>query len=230
VIQKNDDGTISYLCSNKEWLLHYFNKLYPKIGAFEQNHELSNLDFVAWGNLSADDPILKDSKEIIAVNNGITLIEKIATGTRFYNLGNNNNATTVNDYIENLAILHEFIKIFAEKAQRLTQIAYDTRFILPSGKNNQLILYEQKAISQKLNRLYLDKDIFLTMREIECIEWYASGKTSVEISEILHISKRTVESHIDHIKQKTGCINLFQLGYMLARLKFKNFSYIPNPY
>jgi DNA-binding CsgD family transcriptional regulator len=44
----------------------------------------------------------------------------------------------------------------------------------------------------------------LSRREREVVELVAGGMTNVEIAERLFISKRTVESHIDHIKQKLG--------------------------
>ncbi len=37
----------------------------------------------------------------------------------------------------------------------------------------------------------------LTVREIECLRWIASGKTDAEIAEILVISQATVKFHVD---------------------------------
>jgi predicted ATPase/DNA-binding CsgD family transcriptional regulator len=44
----------------------------------------------------------------------------------------------------------------------------------------------------------------LSPREREVLELVAQGMTNVEIGERLYISKRTVESHVEHIKQKLG--------------------------
>jgi len=44
----------------------------------------------------------------------------------------------------------------------------------------------------------------LSAREREVVQLVARGLTNVETAEQLFISKRTVETHIDHIKQKLG--------------------------
>jgi len=44
----------------------------------------------------------------------------------------------------------------------------------------------------------------LTQREHEVVELVAEGLTNVEIAHRLFISRRTVESHVDHVKHKLG--------------------------
>lgn len=44
----------------------------------------------------------------------------------------------------------------------------------------------------------------LSDREIEALSWVARGKTSAEIAEILGVSKRTVDFHIDNARDKLG--------------------------
>ncbi len=44
----------------------------------------------------------------------------------------------------------------------------------------------------------------LNDREIEALTWVARGKTSVEIAQILGLSKRTVDFHIDNARTKLG--------------------------
>ena len=48
------------------------------------------------------------------------------------------------------------------------------------------------------------RDIQLNDREIETLTWVARGKTSLEIAQILNLSKRTVDFHIDNARNKLG--------------------------
>ncbi len=55
-----------------------------------------------------------------------------------------------------------------------------------------------------LSREKLLPDDLLTAREIECITWAAEGKSDWEIGQILKISSKTVNYHIENTKRKFG--------------------------
>jgi len=55
----------------------------------------------------------------------------------------------------------------------------------------------------------------LTVREIECLRWIASGKTDAEIAEILGISQATVKFHVDGARAKLDARNR---AHAVARL------------
>ncbi len=44
----------------------------------------------------------------------------------------------------------------------------------------------------------------LTAREIECLQWVASGKTDWEIGQLLGIAAATAHYHVEHAKKKLG--------------------------
>lgn len=50
-------------------------------------------------------------------------------------------------------------------------------------------------------------EIFLTKREIEILKWLADGKSSREISDILHIAFDTVNFHVKNVIAKFGTPN-----------------------
>jgi DNA-binding CsgD family transcriptional regulator len=47
-------------------------------------------------------------------------------------------------------------------------------------------------------------DAALTQRESEVLSWVAKGKTNRDIAEILGMSPRTVNKHLEHIFDKLG--------------------------
>jgi DNA-binding response OmpR family regulator len=63
-------------------------------------------------------------------------------------------------------------------------------------------------ISSRLRRVARDavwpRHIELAGREVETLTWAARGKTFAEIGEILGLSRRTVEFHLDNARKKLG--------------------------
>lgn len=57
------------------------------------------------------------------------------------------------------------------------------------------------------SKLLPETEIRLTARETSVLKWTADGKTSAEISEILGISERTVNYHINNVVEKLGTTN-----------------------
>jgi LuxR family quorum-sensing system transcriptional regulator SolR len=58
----------------------------------------------------------------------------------------------------------------------------------------------------------------LTAREIEVLRWTAEGKTSNEIAQILSISERTANFHINNVLVKLGALNKTQAAVKAAVL------------
>jgi DNA-binding response OmpR family regulator len=54
------------------------------------------------------------------------------------------------------------------------------------------------------------KLVGLNDREVETLTWAARGKTSAEIAQILGLSKRTVDFHIDNARDKLGVATRIQ--------------------
>jgi LuxR family quorum sensing-dependent transcriptional regulator len=58
-----------------------------------------------------------------------------------------------------------------------------------------------------LRRRQTTKNRLLTAREIEVLRWVANGKSAWEIGEILHITKRTVDEHVQTGVRKLDALN-----------------------
>ena len=58
----------------------------------------------------------------------------------------------------------------------------------------------------------------LTQREMAVLEWVAYGKTNRDIGEILSMSPRTVNKHLEHIYEKLGVETRTAAGAQFSRL------------
>jgi DNA-binding NarL/FixJ family response regulator len=56
----------------------------------------------------------------------------------------------------------------------------------------------------------------LNDREIDTLTWVARGKTSVQIAEILHLSKRTIDFHLNNARVKLGASTRTQAAIKAA--------------
>jgi DNA-binding NarL/FixJ family response regulator len=72
----------------------------------------------------------------------------------------------------------------------------------PVGLGEQMLLLQRRAEpSAAANRL---STAALTPREAEVLSWVAKGKTNRDVGEILGMSPRTVNKHLEHVFEKLG--------------------------
>jgi DNA-binding NarL/FixJ family response regulator len=60
------------------------------------------------------------------------------------------------------------------------------------------------------------KLVMLNDREIDTLTWVARGKTSAQIAEMLQLSKRTVDFHLDNARVKLGAATRTQAAIKAA--------------
>lgn len=139
-----------------------------------------------------------------------------------------NNSSINQSYLQNLGLLKQFINYFTEKVNthKNLKVGYDIKFKLDEQagffiRENALLLEEFKQKTQH-DRIYFDKDRYLTKREWECLYWLAQGKTLEEIAVVFNITLRTVKAHMINIKEKFALSNQFQLGMLYQELSKLN--------
>lgn len=82
-----------------------------------------------------------------------------------------------------------------------------------------LVQYAHAAMARLLApKLAPESQIALTAREKEVLRWTAEGKTAYEISQILSVTERTVNFHINNVIAKLGTSNKTQAAVKAAAL------------
>jgi DNA-binding CsgD family transcriptional regulator len=71
--------------------------------------------------------------------------------------------------------------------------------------NVEQIYTFKQGVPECISIKYHGKKILFSKRESECLVALAKGKTYKQIAQQLNISPRTVESHINSIKRRSGC-------------------------
>ncbi|MEK6734723.1 MAG: helix-turn-helix domain-containing protein [Pseudomonadota bacterium] len=115
-------------------------------------------------------------------------------------------------FLKNIPLFIKFIDYFKTQAADLIddsdkrKIAiFPKKFDIGLGENE----VDTNGFLNSINRPFLIKAhdghfTKLTKRETECLKIFANNKTAKEIANILNLSHRTVELHLEHIKQKLG--------------------------
>ncbi len=126
---------------------------------------------------------------------------------------NKNTDSKAQFYIQNSRLLEKFCDYFIIKAADLIsdndknklasyQHKFDISYLEVADNNTQQFLSE---ISNLKNHSLINKSgnlIHLTPRESDCISILMQNRTMKEIGKLLDLSPRTVECHIENVKQK----------------------------
>lgn len=227
------DGRRLWLTNNGAWTEHFYENNHYKVSAFEKMNEQYKSGFYLWSLLDGQQ-VFKDAREAFNIDHGMTVVNQLSDAYEFAHFGTTrDNHSIMHFYMNNKDILNRFILYFRIQAEDLIKTAYDNMILLPSPKK---MYYHDHTFNQQQNIIVKSctpvfpphkhqlsstyGNVLLTDREVICIEWLKKAKTANEIAEILQISKRTAEAHIDNIKRKLNCYNSFQLGYKLAQIDY----------
>ncbi len=81
-----------------------------------------------------------------------------------------------------------------------------------------IALYRRATTLYPLPELeYPAQGVRLTKRERQCLIWVARGKTSLDIAQILMITERTVQYHIENARTKLGAESRLQAVILAAK-------------
>lgn len=214
----NQDSSRALLTNNAEWIEHFYKtELYRSVETVNIEHLLPKGYFL-WSELNTDDAIYKEGREFFNIDNGITFVIKHKTYTYLYIFASTKNNPRINDfYLRNIDLLRQFILYFNDQAHDLIQLANSNPILLPEQqpwaqklqvKHNELIQQQRDNFYShiKINNYCLpggvQNDIILTKKQAECLGYLLTGATSKQIAKMMKVSPRTIEAHIDTIKDK----------------------------
>ena len=114
----------------------------------------------------------------------------------------------ITTYFTYLDELKQFCQHFKQQAKDLILACEQSPLILPWRNTDAL------AVNTQDNVKYVSRKA-LTPREQQICDLLIQGLTARQVSDNLFIECKTVEKHIEHIKQKFGCNKTSQVIYQL---------------
>lgn len=236
-VNVNKHAQFSAIGTNPKFTKYYFeNELYNNDIASNIN-ELG--DHVIWDLMPRCVQTEQMYKEaaLFDIRHNFTIIHKEKEETNCYHFSTHINNRAFNQtYLSNIDLLNKFIQHFRGKVNASKHLlsAYDMKFELTEKsrledfgfkETNSILELEKKrkAFSSHLEvnsprlkcAVILHKNtlkpITLAPQQMRCLLLLLGGKTNKEIARILHISYRTVEHHVDRIKDLLKVRNSKQL-------------------
>ena len=139
---------------------------------------------------------------------GFTYTEMIDNAQRQYYFGSDT-PLIYDNLINNVNLVRKLIKNFKDDNKQIINYFRDRKFNISEVKedyfNDININYKSDAeiFTANLHVLeLLDKDKRITDRELQCIQLYSRGMSANKSGKMLGISRRTVETHFNNVKQK----------------------------
>lgn len=212
-------GYYSYFGTNTQWnefcfdnaMLHQFSCLrHPKTLKTGIHLMKSNAE-------SGFKAVLDTAWEKFKINFNINLASTTSFGMEAFGFASQYNDSYADERMLNeLPVLKLFIQNFRNKNRKLFDILEDSQIDLASQlgtkfyerPNSLAIPLEREKF---LSRIGYEQFISLTAREKEILKYTANGFPCSYISNQLHLSKRTVESYLDKLKQKLDCYSKTEL-------------------
>lgn len=188
------------------WALDYINEKawYGFLRAIRET-PLNSLSYFLWSS-TPDCQILKVYREKFNFEKGLSIYKRDDHKIRAWNIvGDESIFFPTVMHTKALEASHEFVKCFSAQMDGLKkpphacfEFPWDIDMTLPSLASDASPLNAKKFLKVKENY------VALTPREWACLSHISQGKTAKEVGQILSISPRTVETHLNNIKVKTN--------------------------
>lgn len=230
-VQVDKQNQFSALGFEPEFVKLYLDKKYYRYDIHMAQTQ-QNESYIIWDNVER----VKESKQLyddfmdFDIGHTFTICQKHKDYTEYFHFSAKLGQEYMNhQYLLHLQQIKQFIYYFRDKIHTHQDLkrAYQVKFSIPkndagyfttAGANIVLPVDYDQAVAT--NRVFIDHNIYLTRKELECLHYLAMGKKSPEIAKILFITPRTIKAHIKNIKSKLNCKNQFQLGLKYAQIKF----------
>ena len=225
-----EDGTRIFLSDSAAWVKYFVDNNFFRISGYKKFTYIPK--FTLWKHWPKEDlefqQFMNDAKATFSHDNCLNIIQ---VRDNFLNSfcfrAHENNDQINNVFINNIEPIERFVEDFLLQANdiivrlELSKILIDEKKIIINNslkENYANISSIKTAVTHENQLLILDETgkKKLSLRESECIILRYRGLTNKLIAQKLNISQRTVEQHIENIKNKTSMYNIPNiLNYIL---------------
>lgn len=209
----HDTNERALLTNRPEWIdCFYRNGLYDSKGIAQVEQSLRRGHYL-WSDLDLNDPAYLLGREFFNIDHGVTFVIKHPKVTYLYIFAARREDHHMQYfYLSHLHLLKRFMLYFKDKAFDLIKSANQNRIAIPTASpiSDKKIICESMQYQDfyrhtQINKYYLlgeSEELYLTKQQAACAAYLVEGATAKECAKALNISYRTVETYIEHMKEK----------------------------
>jgi len=205
------DGRIIYLTNNYDWLLHRVEKLPWTSCTLKKEYHLfleKNFSCFLWAGQPDTEDLIYNHLYNFDIWNGLSIYEKYNNDLNIWGFASTLSNNTVLDlYINKTNLFAEWISAFKTTRVYLNRfnsiLKLDESSFIPK-KYATSHNHDIKKYSRAYNINISHTEINVTKRELESILLLSKGLSVKQVSAILQLSPRTVETYINSLKTKTN--------------------------
>jgi len=213
-----NDNSLINIHTNEKWMEVCMEKEYFKDDPFITKPNQLKTGFTLCACYPSEKFITGLLKEAYTygMHHGVTYAHKTPTGYQAISVDTSiDNVDMPNKIINNQKCIIKFMSYMERELQpafkKLASHAIDLNLLIEPNDNTKNISSQQT--DEKIRIKFLKQlgvvsnylDVSLTTQEKNCLSLYLAGKTAEDSATELGLSRRTVENHIDNIKDKLNC-------------------------
>lgn len=234
-LKQFNNGARIMLSNKPQWVKDYYDLALFDSSLFEKKPSDYESGFNVWLG-DYDLPVYQHGRRYYNTADCITITEPQHDSCEHYLFSvAPEHSKTIQYLVNHIDILYHFISFVRDRGELLLKKSEKSKIILNDidgdhyfkMQNSQGKFEESRKLfynQTRLRRYYYDVDgrykIKFTERELTCISYLLNNKTAEETSTLMNISRRTVESYLDNIKDKLNCKNKVVLIEQLKKDKF----------
>lgn len=191
------------ICNNKEWWIDYYGNDLYQYSTYETKYNSLSSAFHMWDHLPYAPPeIYRYSRKKFNLAHGLSIIQQHGDYCDSFVFATEPGNDRINNFYLNEKNLFEaFIQKFYIKLVHELSDLSDQTFSLPD---------DIQIVTKSL--------MSLPPRQQECARLLVEGLSTKEIARILQLSPRTIDDHVDVLREKFSAKNRIQLIHFLNKL------------
>ena len=214
-----NNGKYLYLCNNLDWVRFCLENIHDNEGT-SLGKEIGyapedNYHCFLWPMQKTD--YLMTALYDFNIWNGLSIFkQKDDSSIELWGFATERHVDNMqNFYVENIDLLKDFTASFNINAADIIVPTNENLALYKNFKpqDHSFDEYEMKKIKKFIQATSINKypiitnneEIFLSNKELQCVNLLALGKTAKQIALDLKVSPRTIEKNLENVKNKINC-------------------------